>query len=52
MVDGLNFKDFVAFLLAFSAKASMNQKIECMFYMHFKPPSSPPYKVILSVKES
>lgn len=28
MVDGLNFKDFVAFLSAFSAKASMQQKIE------------------------
>lgn len=36
MVDGLNFKDFVAFLLAFSAKASMKQKIECMLYMHRK----------------
>ncbi|XP_074347832.1 uncharacterized protein LOC141686682 isoform X1 [Apium graveolens] len=28
MVDGLNFKDFAAFLAAFSAKASMKQKIE------------------------
>ncbi|CAK9164904.1 unnamed protein product [Ilex paraguariensis] len=28
MVDGLNFKEFVAFLSAFSAKASMPQKIE------------------------
>lgn len=28
MVDGLNFKDFVAFLSAFSAKASMKHKIE------------------------
>ncbi|KAJ7962815.1 Calcineurin subunit B [Quillaja saponaria] len=28
MEDGLNFKDFVAFLSAFSAKASTNQKIE------------------------
>ncbi|KAF9685078.1 hypothetical protein SADUNF_Sadunf03G0016900 [Salix dunnii] len=27
MVDGLNFKDFVAFLSAFSAKANMEQKI-------------------------
>uniref|UniRef100_A0A803M858 Uncharacterized protein n=1 Tax=Chenopodium quinoa TaxID=63459 RepID=A0A803M858_CHEQI len=26
MVDGLNFKDFVAFLSAFSAKASIEQK--------------------------
>jgi len=29
MVDGLNFKDFVAFLSAFSAKATMQHKIEC-----------------------
>lgn len=29
MVDGLNFKDFVAFLSVFSAKASVEQKIEC-----------------------
>ncbi|OAY69383.1 Calcineurin subunit B [Ananas comosus] len=28
MVDGLNFKDFVAFLSAFSAKASLQHKIE------------------------
>ncbi|KAH1219536.1 Calcineurin subunit B [Glycine max] len=28
MADGLNFKDFVAFLSAFSAKASAQQKIE------------------------
>lgn len=28
MVDGLNFKDFVAFLSTFSAKASVAQKIE------------------------
>ena len=28
MVDGLNFKDFVAFLFTFSAKASMPQKVE------------------------
>lgn len=34
MVDGLNFKDFVAFLLAFSAKASMNQKIEFVFKVY------------------
>lgn len=27
MVDGLNFKDFVAFLSAFSAKASLEQKV-------------------------
>lgn len=31
MVDGLNFKDFVAFLSAFSAKASSSQKIEREF---------------------
>lgn len=29
MVDSLNFKDFVAFLSAFSAKATMQHKIEC-----------------------
>jgi hypothetical protein len=29
MVDGLNFKDFVSFLSTFSAKASLQQKIEC-----------------------
>lgn len=29
MVDGLNFKDFVAFLSAFSAKATAQQKIQC-----------------------
>lgn len=28
MVDGLNFKDFVAFLSAFNARASMQQKSE------------------------
>jgi len=31
MVDGLNFKDFVAFLSAFSAKANAQQKIERTF---------------------
>lgn len=37
MVDGLNFKDFVAFLSAFSARASAQQKIERMykFYANF-----------------
>jgi hypothetical protein len=30
MVDGLNFKDFVAFLSTFSSKASPRQKFECM----------------------
>jgi hypothetical protein len=29
MVDGLNFKDFVSFLSTFSARASLQQKIEC-----------------------
>ena len=33
MVDGLNFKDFVAFLSAFSAKASIQRKIECTYKM-------------------
>lgn len=32
MVDGLNFKDFVAFLSAFSARASMQQKCERKFF--------------------
>ncbi|XP_021813325.1 calcineurin subunit B-like isoform X2 [Prunus avium] len=31
MVDGLNFKDFVAFLSAFSARASTQQKSELIF---------------------
>lgn len=34
MVDGLNFKDFVAFLSAFSAKASAQQKIERMCQLY------------------
>ncbi|CAH9070281.1 unnamed protein product [Cuscuta europaea] len=34
MVDGLNFKDLVAFLSAFSAKASMRQKIELIFKVY------------------
>ncbi|CAK9155991.1 unnamed protein product [Ilex paraguariensis] len=34
MVDGLNFKEFVAFLSAFSAKASMPQKIELIFKVY------------------
>ncbi|XP_022153484.1 calcineurin subunit B-like [Momordica charantia] len=34
MVDGLNFKDFVAFLSAFSAKASIQRKIELMFKVY------------------
>ncbi|XP_028779178.1 calcineurin subunit B-like isoform X2 [Neltuma alba] len=34
MVDGLNFKDFVAFLSAFSAKASSQQKIELIFKVY------------------
>uniref|UniRef100_A0A453L510 Uncharacterized protein n=1 Tax=Aegilops tauschii subsp. strangulata TaxID=200361 RepID=A0A453L510_AEGTS len=29
MVDGLNFKEFVSFLSTFSARASLQQKIEC-----------------------
>lgn len=31
MLDGLNFKDFVAFLSAFSPRATMQQKIEFIF---------------------
>ncbi|CAJ2661401.1 unnamed protein product [Trifolium pratense] len=34
MVDGLNFKDFVAFLSAFSTKASAHQKIELIFKVY------------------
>ncbi|XP_059458887.1 uncharacterized protein LOC132188451 isoform X1 [Corylus avellana] len=34
MADGLNFKDFVAFLSAFSAKASMQHKIEFIFRVY------------------
>ncbi|XP_059642894.1 uncharacterized protein LOC132284783 [Cornus florida] len=34
MVDGLNFKDFVAFLSAFSAKANMQQKVELIFKVY------------------
>ncbi|KAJ4718477.1 Calcineurin subunit B [Melia azedarach] len=34
MVDGLNFKDFVAFLSAFSAKTSMQQKVELIFKVY------------------
>ena len=37
MVDGLNFKDFVAFLSAFSPQATIEQKIECktqLFLLH------------------
>ncbi|XP_023514208.1 calcineurin subunit B-like [Cucurbita pepo subsp. pepo] len=34
MVDGLNFKDFVAFLSVFSAKASMHHKIEFIFKVY------------------
>ncbi|KAL2923222.1 Calcineurin subunit B [Bienertia sinuspersici] len=34
MVDGLNFKDFVAFLSAFSARASMEQKAGLIFKVY------------------
>ncbi|XP_057459889.1 uncharacterized protein LOC130750357 [Actinidia eriantha] len=34
MVDGLNFKDFVAFLSAFSVKASVPQKVELIFKVY------------------
>ncbi|XP_010506901.1 PREDICTED: calcineurin subunit B-like [Camelina sativa] len=34
MVDGLNFKDFVAFLSAFSAKASLRQKVQLIFKVY------------------
>ncbi|KAL3643019.1 hypothetical protein CASFOL_013834 [Castilleja foliolosa] len=32
MLDGLNFKEFVAFLSAFSSRASLQQKVECKVY--------------------
>ncbi|XP_004303278.1 PREDICTED: calcineurin subunit B-like isoform 2 [Fragaria vesca subsp. vesca] len=34
MVEGLNFKDFVAFLSAFSARATMQQKMEFIFKVY------------------
>ncbi|KAL5697842.1 hypothetical protein ACHQM5_028952 [Ranunculus cassubicifolius] len=34
MVDGLNFKDFVAFLSTFSSKASVRQKIDLIFRVY------------------
>ncbi|XP_010537928.1 PREDICTED: calcineurin subunit B-like [Tarenaya hassleriana] len=34
MVEGLNFKDFVAFLSAFSARASVRQKVEFIFRVY------------------
>lgn len=34
MVDGLNFKDFVSFLSAFSTKATVQQKIEIIFKVY------------------
>ncbi|XP_068668554.1 uncharacterized protein [Aristolochia californica] len=34
MVDGLNFKDFVAFLSAFSSHASLQQKIELIYKVY------------------
>ncbi|KAJ6830484.1 calcineurin subunit B [Iris pallida] len=34
MVDGLNFKDFVAFLSAFSPKATLEKKIELIFRVY------------------
>ncbi|KAF8389246.1 hypothetical protein HHK36_025939 [Tetracentron sinense] len=34
MLDGLNFKEFVAFLSAFSSRASLQQKIEFIFKVY------------------
>ncbi|CAN4084386.1 unnamed protein product [Withania somnifera] len=34
MIDGLNFKEFVAFLSAFSAHASLQQKVEFIFRVY------------------
>ncbi|KAG6538380.1 hypothetical protein ZIOFF_003497 [Zingiber officinale] len=37
MLDGLNFKEFVAFLSAFSPRISLQQKIECDHYVFIFP---------------
>lgn len=34
MLDGLNFKEFVAFLSAFSSRATLQQKIEFIFKVY------------------
>ncbi|KAH6819240.1 Calcium-binding EF-hand family protein [Perilla frutescens var. hirtella] len=34
MLDGLNFKEFVAFLSAFSSRASLQQKVEFIFKVY------------------
>ncbi|EYU37154.1 hypothetical protein ABFS82_10G127100 [Erythranthe guttata] len=34
MLDGLNFKEFVAFLSSFSSRASMQQKVEFIFRVY------------------
>lgn len=34
MVDGLNFKEFVAFLSAFSSRATLQQKVEFIFKVY------------------
>lgn len=31
MIDGLNFKEFVAFLSAFSSRATLQHKVECNY---------------------
>ena len=36
MLDGLNFKEFVAFLSAFSPRTSPQQKIECRYHIPIK----------------
>lgn len=33
MLDGFNFKEFIAFLSAFSPRATLQNKIECMEYV-------------------
>lgn len=35
MLNGLNFKEFVAFLSAFSSRASLQQKVECKLHINF-----------------
>jgi serine/threonine-protein phosphatase 2B regulatory subunit len=32
LLDGFNFKEFIAFLSAFSPRATLQDKIECMYY--------------------
>lgn len=38
MLDGLNFKEFVAFLSAFSSRATLQQKVECNYSFYYTSP--------------